>query len=99
MKRLILVGLILGLSVPGYCLQPWAIGNVSADKVAIAPLTLAQVNALTPDTTNQLVVCSDCDFKLCISTGADSLATGGFVVVGSTVDAATSGAGVPLHCQ
>lgn len=101
MKIIIAAILCSVFAVSGYCAQPNKIGNVSATKLAIDSKTLAQINALTPDTTNQLVVCSDCEFVLCISTGADSLARGGFVVIGSTVPAATSlgAAGVPMHCQ
>ena len=101
MKKLIVLVALMGLASVGYCLQPNAIGNVAVDKIGISPLTLAQINALTADTTHQVVVCSDCDFRLCISTGSHpTTSVGAFVVVGSTTTAAEStAAAVPMHCQ
>lgn len=104
MKKLLVAGLLLlgsglAMAVP----QPLNIGSAGTDSpFGLFVRTLVQIDALTPDTTGQAVVCSDCKFVLCISTAAQSLGRGGFVVVGSTVPAASSvgaGTGNPMHCQ
>lgn len=82
MRRLVIAGLFLLESVVGYAAQPNGLGNVKASKLGITPQTIAQINVLTPDTTGQVVTCSDCAYSaLCVSTGADSGRIGAFVVV------------------
>lgn len=99
MKKLITVSLITLVSGIGYCVnpQPQNLGTATVDYLIITPQTLASIDALTPDATGQLVICSNCDFALCVSTGAQSLAKGGFVVAASTNPAAAQGA--VMHCQ
>lgn len=104
MRKILVLGLIiLGSQITWAIPQPQNLGSVGTDSpFGLFVRTLAQIDALTPDTTGQAVVCSDCKFVLCISTAAQSLGRGGFVVVGSTVPAATSvgaGTGNPMHCQ
>lgn len=74
MKRLIIAVVVLVLAgVIGYCAAPHSIGNVTVSRIAFSPKTRAQMNLLTPDTTGQVIFCSDCGYSaLCISSGADS---------------------------
>lgn len=84
MKKLLIV-LALGLlAAAAYCAvnQPQSVGDITANKVGLGKFTIAQINALTPDTTGQMVYCSDCAYAtICISTGADSGRVGAWVAV------------------
>lgn len=96
MKKLIgcLVVLIL-LSGAAWCAQQNNIGSVKTDSaIGLFSRTLAQIDLIAPDAEGQLVYCSDCDFRLCVSTGTSA---GAFVVVASTNPASVQGA--ILHCQ
>lgn len=85
MKKLLLIVLALGmLAAVAYCAvnQPNQVGDITANKVGFGKFTLAQINALTPDTTGQAVYCSDCAYAtICISTGADTGRIGAFVAI------------------
>lgn len=60
--------------------------------------TLAQIDALTADTTGQLVVCSDCTRSaICISSG--SVTSGAFVVLVETGTFAGSTFSGLAHCE
>lgn len=67
-KILVLIGLI---GMPAFAVnQPQSIGNATATKLALTQNTLAQIQAFTPDTTGQIVLCTNCvESALCISTG------------------------------
>lgn len=101
MKRNLIVASCLLLAGSVYAAQPNGIGSVKAKRLAFDSYTIAQLNALLPDTTNQVVGCSDCTrAAICTSSGSHPtnsvgawvvpIATGTFV--GSTYS------GLP-HCQ
>lgn len=102
MKRfLIFIGCLIGFSAYGECVsQPQSLGVVTVSTTtftgpfAPSPRTLAQINALTPGVTNQIVVCTDCTrTALCISSG---ILRGAWVVPVST---AAFPSYTTLHCQ
>lgn len=101
MKKLIVVAACLSFTAVGYAAQPNAIGNVKAKRVAWDSYTLAQINALTADTTNQWVGCSNCTrTTVCVSSGSHpSNSVGAFVIpvaTGPFVGSTYSGF---AHCQ
>lgn len=67
-KILVLIGL---LAIPAMGVnQPNSIGNATASKLALTQNTLAQIQALTPDVTGQMVLCTNCvESLVCVSTG------------------------------
>ncbi len=98
MKTILVAVGCLFLAAASYAAQPNSIGNVKVKKIGIDVYTLAQINALQPDTTNQFVGCSDCtQTALCVSSGS-ILAThkGAFVVPIST---AAFPAYTTIHCR
>lgn len=98
MKKLIALLILFGIST-GYCAtnQPTSVGSIKVNKLVLDTSTKAQINALTPDTTGQIVGCSDCtQSAICIST---SVVVGGWVVpvsTGTFVGSLWSGF---THCQ
>lgn len=98
MKRIVILALLLlGPNWAMATTQPRSLGNTKVSKIALDPSTLAQIDALTADTTGQIVFCPLCKFQLCISSG--STLPGQFITVGSTSTAALAGVTNPLHCQ
>ena len=99
-KLLAIAGIVLFGIGQGYCAQPRGVGSIQASKIAFDQRTLAQINALVPDTTGQIVLCNDCTTStVCISSGAAASHTGAFVILvasGPFVGATFSG--LP-HCQ
>lgn len=82
MRRLVIAGLFLLGSTIVYGVQSNGLGNAATSKLSITPRTIAVINLLTPDTTGQIVTCSDCAYSaLCVSTGADSGRIGAWVVI------------------
>lgn len=82
MKKLILASLFLGQI--GYCAtnQPTALGNASMTRAAMTSNTLAVLATLTPDTTTQLIGCTDCtQSAICVSSG---VTRGAWVVIEAT---------------
>ena len=101
MKSSLIALSLLWLTGVTYGAQPTSIGNVKAKRVAFESYTLAQINLLTPDTTNQLVGCTDCiRTSICTSSGSNTPnSVGAFVVpiaTGTFVGATYSA--LP-HCQ
>jgi hypothetical protein len=98
MKRLLIAALLLGCAGVGFCAdQPHSIGYVSTDggPLAIYPRTVAQMNALTPYTTGQILYVSDgAVSRVCISSGSTS--PGQWVVAVAT--GSFTAASYP-HCQ
>lgn len=99
MKKLIILSLILLTGSVGFCAttQPQNVGNIQADGLALTTTkTIAQIEALTADTTNQFVVCSDCvEARVCISSG--SVNPGSWIVLAATATAAIGG--LLGHCK
>lgn len=89
--------LILLASAGGYCAtnQPNNIGTVSVDGIGLPSKTLAQMNALTSDTTGQMLYVSDAvQSRVCVSSGT---VNPGAWVVGVATGAFT--AATYPHCQ
>lgn len=85
MKKIIFFsGLMFVMTARAFSVnQPRAIGSVSASREVIGVQTIAQLNALTPDTTGQFLGCSDCtQSAICISSG--SVSPGQWVILTST---------------
>lgn len=94
MKKILL---ILGLVVSpiGAVNQPHNIGNVKTDGLGLPSYTVAQMNALTSDTTGQVILVSDAtQSRLCISSG--TVNPGAWVVASAT--GVFAGASYP-HCR
>lgn len=101
MKKLTVL-LCLVLVTPSFAAvnQPTNVGSVKASKLAIGLQTVAQLNVLAPDTTGQIVGCSDCTRSaVCISSGAASGNVGAWVIlVGTGVFVGSTWSGLQ-HCQ
>lgn len=99
MKKLIVITVLLFIASSGYCVtkQPHNIGYVATDSpLGLYVRTIAQIDALTADVTNQILVCSDCvESKICVSTG--SVNAGSWVVASGTATAAVGG--LIGHCK
>lgn len=97
MKKLLIGLLIFGSSVAYGVNQPHSLGSVELSKFVMDQKTLAQINALVPDTTGQIIGCSNCtQSAICIAT---STVAGGWVVpvsTGTFVGSLWSGF---THCQ
>jgi len=101
MKRNLIVACCLFLAGVTYSAQPSGIGNVKAKRVAWESYTIAQLNLLLPDTTNQWVGCSDCiRTSVCASSGSHPTNSVGAWVVPVVTGTFTGGtySGFP-HCQ
>lgn len=96
-KLIISAGLLLGIGTLAYAAQPRSAGSINVSKISIDTKTIAQINALTPDTTGQIVACSDCtQSTICISSSTNR---GGFVVIaGSSTFVGATWSALP-HCQ
>ena len=93
-KLIVLTGLLfLGVGL-GYCVtnQPNNIGYVTTDNpLGLYAQTIAQIDLLQPDTTGQIVYCSNCAYAtVCISTGANSGRIGAWVAIST---------GTQNHCK
>ena len=96
MKKILGICLsVVLLASVAYCLQPFNMGNVKTDGLAIPSYTLAQMNSLTSDTTGQLIFVSDAlQSKVCVSSG--TLAAGAWILPTST---GVFAAGSNDHCR
>lgn len=108
MKKVLLgLGLLAALAVRGECAtttQYHAIGAVQMSSATMSgsmifwSLPIATINAITPSTTGQMVLCNNCtQSSICISSG--STAPGAWVVAVDTgVHVGTTWSGF-THCQ
>lgn len=97
MKKLILVASLFLVGVAhAVTTQPRNIGTVTTDgPLGLYPRTLAQMNLLTADTTNQMIVVTDAvQSRVCVSTS--SVTRGAWVVASAS---GTFVAGTYPHCQ
>lgn len=96
MKRLLVITALLSLAAFGYCAdQPQNIGYATTDgPFGLYPRTVAQMLALTPGTTGQLIYVSDAaTSKVCVSTG---IGVGAWVAVSLSTGTVSSAA---LRCN
>lgn len=102
MKRIVILSLCLLASAGSWATnQPRSLGNTKVSRLVLEPLTLAQINALQPDTTGQIVPCSDCTTSThCVSSGAvTTTSIGAFVVFAATgAFVGANYSGMP-HCK
>lgn len=101
MKSIYIVLAAVLLISPAYAAQPTGIGNVKAKRVAFESYTIAQLNLLQPDTTNQIIGCSDCTrSSICTSSGSvTTTSIGAWVVpIATGTFVGTTYSGLP-HCQ
>lgn len=97
--KFITLSLIVAVSSVGYCVtnQPRNIGYAQTDSpFSIGAKTTTQLNALTPDTTGELLYCSDCTKTIvCVSSGSHPTNS-----VGAWVAISTAAALAQMqHCQ
>lgn len=82
MKKFVIACSLMLVSV-SFAATPFEHGSLKVSRLAFTPRTLAQIEALTADTTGQLMLCSDCTRSpLCISSG--TVAPGAWVVITGT---------------
>ena len=89
-KLIILAGLVVLFPVVGHCVsQPNNIGYSKTDSpFQLYSLPVASIEALVPDTTGQILHCSDCTkVPVCVSTG---VLAGAWVSVGVSTQATTA---------
>lgn len=99
MKKIAVVCFCLLVPAVGFSLnQPQNLGSVKADVFIPGRATLAQMNALIPDDTGQILIVTDAvNSRVCVSTGAAGLSVAGAWVVGSATGTFV-GNSYP-HCQ
>ena|SRR5688572_3710149 len=97
MKKLLALSSVLLLSGITWAAQPNNVGSIKASKIVLDQRTLAQINALTPDTTGQMVLCINCTRSaVCVSSGVTNGAWVIAVTSGTRTGATFSGFD---HCQ
>ncbi len=101
MKRVLIVLVGLSIAGAGFCAQPTSIGNVKAKRITFDSYTIAEIDALTPDTTNQWVGCSNCtQTAVCVSSGSNTPnSVGAFVVPITTGTFVGANYSAHPHCR
>jgi hypothetical protein len=89
------------LSAVTFAAQPTSLGNVKVKRMAFDMYTLAQINLLQPDTTGQIVGCSDCVRAVfCASSGSVTTTNIGSWVIPVTTGVFTGATFSGMqHCQ